>query len=366
MGGIEFLGKVGEIGWDIAKTDINNAAAAQRERDARRENFEYNEMAANNSDMRTRALYSDLYSPNAQIKQLKEAGLSPSVYYNGGAAGMSGQAGAQGAGASGISPNVFGLGSLDLAGLAKLGAETRLINAQADELEGKNEMGKAKIADFLASAGYKEEAAKLASAQEEGQNLENYITTQGMNAQLHTIYSKAIEAGYKAEEAYESLEQAKMLTNLNRETLATEVAIRSKQLETLIQGIAESKSRIQLNNEQIQLFKTQALKLFNDITVDNQQVGGYLAFINKRLELMPQELDATFKDLDIKERKMYWDAATETIKSLAIGAMAAAQWKGGNPTMGKGAGGKVPSGNKRGGKAINPNQYNSGNDIWSW
>lgn len=362
---LNFLGQLANIGWDIAKTDINNGAATQRERDARRENFEYNEQAANNSDMRTRLLYQDLYSPQAQVQQLKEAGLSPSVYYNGGAAGMSGQTGAQGAGAAGISPNVFGLGELDFSQIAKTIAETRLLNAEADEKEGKNEMGKAKIADYLASAGYKKEAAKLVNAQEEGQNLQNYITTQGANAILHTIFAKATEAGYKAEEAYESLEQAKLLTTLNRETLLTEIEMRKEGLNSLIQGIAESKSRTRLNNQQIETLKAHALKLFNDITVDNQQVSGYIAFINKRIEQMPKELEATFKDLDIKERKMYIDAVTETVKSIAIGAMAAAQWKGGNPTTGKGAGGKVPTG-KRGGNAVNHNQYNSGNDIWNW
>lgn len=360
-----FLG-LAKMGWDIAKTDITNTAAAQRERDARRENFEYNEMAADNSDMRTRRLYNDLYSPSAQISQIEKAGLSPSVYYNGGAAGMSGQTGAQGAGANGISPNIFGLGELDFADIAKTTAETRLLNAEADEKEGKNEMGKAKIADYLASAGYKEEAAKLANAEEEGQSLENYITTQGMDAKLHTIYSIATEAAYNAQEAFESLEQAKLLTTLDSETLSAEIAKRHAQLERLIQGIVECKSRTELNNQQKEMLKTQAKKLLNDITVDNAQVGGYLAFINKRIEQMPKELEATFKDLDIKERRMYIDAVTETVKAIATGAVAVAGFKNAK-TTGHGVGGKIPpKGRKRGGNAVNPNQYNEGNDIWTW
>ena len=38
--------------------------------------FGFNERAAKNADARTRALFTDLYSPEAKVKQLKEAGLS--------------------------------------------------------------------------------------------------------------------------------------------------------------------------------------------------------------------------------------------------------------------------------------------------
>ena len=62
-------------------------------------NYKYNELAANKSDERTRALYTDLYSPAAKVKQLKEAGLSVGLMYGqGGASGTSSTSGAQGAG----------------------------------------------------------------------------------------------------------------------------------------------------------------------------------------------------------------------------------------------------------------------------
>ena len=38
--------------------------------------FGYNERAAKNADARTRALFTDLYSPEAKVKQLKKASLS--------------------------------------------------------------------------------------------------------------------------------------------------------------------------------------------------------------------------------------------------------------------------------------------------
>ena len=62
--------------------------------------YGYNERAAKNSDARTRALFTDLYSPEAKVKQLKNAGLSVGMMYGqGGVSGTSSTQGAQGAGA---------------------------------------------------------------------------------------------------------------------------------------------------------------------------------------------------------------------------------------------------------------------------
>ena len=62
--------------------------------------FGYNERAAKNSDARTRALFTDLYSPEAKVQQLKDAGLSVGMMYGqGGVSGTSSTQGAQGAGA---------------------------------------------------------------------------------------------------------------------------------------------------------------------------------------------------------------------------------------------------------------------------
>lgn len=113
----------------IFKSAWDNALASMRENKARRENYMYNEMSAMNADQRTRALYNDLYSPGAQLGQIKEAGLSPSLFYGDGG-GIAGQSGAQGAGAAGISPNVFGVDPLAGAQIELLKAQTR--NTQAN------------------------------------------------------------------------------------------------------------------------------------------------------------------------------------------------------------------------------------------
>lgn len=123
-----------QAGANVGMTVMNNIAAAKREMEARRANYYYNEAAANNADARTRRLYTDLYGPQAQLEQIKAAGLSPSLFYGDGG-GISGQTGAQGAGAAGISPTSFGIPEINFAGMAKSMAEIGLIKAQTKKTE---------------------------------------------------------------------------------------------------------------------------------------------------------------------------------------------------------------------------------------
>ena len=91
------MGKVIEgLALEAAGSVINNLNnELQMER-----TFGYNERAAKNSDARTRALFTDLYSPEAKVQQLKDAGLSVGMMYGqGGVSGTSSTQGAQGAGA---------------------------------------------------------------------------------------------------------------------------------------------------------------------------------------------------------------------------------------------------------------------------
>ena len=106
-----------------SKQNIEHAAAV---------NYGYGEMAADNAQERTKALYSELYSPEAKVKQLKEAGLSVGMMYGqGGAGGTSSTPGAQGQGAGG-QQGKQPIGILQ-------GAELGLMAAQAKKLEAETE-----------------------------------------------------------------------------------------------------------------------------------------------------------------------------------------------------------------------------------
>lgn len=125
-------------------TVLGNSMAAEREGAARAENYRYGEMAAQNADQRTRALYKDLQSPQAMMKQLREAGLSPSLMYGGEMGGSVGQ-GAQGSGAAGISPNVFGVPPIEMAQIGLMQAQTEKVKAETENVETNTDKQKAEI-----------------------------------------------------------------------------------------------------------------------------------------------------------------------------------------------------------------------------
>ena len=74
----------------ILQNQIQNYQSKENIEHAAKVNYGYGEMAAGSADARTRALYSSLYSPEAKVKQLKNAGLSVGLMYGQGGAGGSG------------------------------------------------------------------------------------------------------------------------------------------------------------------------------------------------------------------------------------------------------------------------------------
>ena len=86
----------------ILQNKIQNEQSKQNIEHAAAVNYGYGEKSADNAQARTKALYSELYSPEAKVKQLKEAGLSVGLMYGqGGPGGTSSTPGAQGQGAGG-------------------------------------------------------------------------------------------------------------------------------------------------------------------------------------------------------------------------------------------------------------------------
>lgn len=116
---------------------VNNYFSAEREEEARRQNFKYNEMAADAADRRTRALYDDFYSPQALMRQYQKAGLSPSLMF-GGTPGQGGTSGAQGAGVSGHPSTFEPISILEGVQAANIAAQTENIKADTANKEEEN------------------------------------------------------------------------------------------------------------------------------------------------------------------------------------------------------------------------------------
>lgn len=113
---------------------FNNTWAQDLQHTARIENYELGEKAAENADKRTRALYKDLYSPQALLQQYQAAGLSPSMMF-GGTPGQGGTSGAQGTGAAGPGAVFSPLSMLEGAQVANLVAQTKKTEAETRNID---------------------------------------------------------------------------------------------------------------------------------------------------------------------------------------------------------------------------------------
>lgn len=133
----------------IAQTAFNNWLGAESAEKSRERNFYYNEQAAINADVRQRRMYKDFYSPQALIKQYKEAGLSPSMMF-GGTPGQGGASGNMSAGAAGIQNPVMPYSFLESAEAANLIAQTQKTKAETKNIEKQTDLNtlEEKLKDF--------------------------------------------------------------------------------------------------------------------------------------------------------------------------------------------------------------------------
>lgn len=125
-------------GASIANTLINQAFAEGN----RKQNYYWNEKAADAADQRQRKQYHDLYSPQAMLKQYAAAGLSPSMMMSGGQSAVGGTPqGAQG-GISGPYPSAEIFNPQTMADLALKRAQIRNLDEDTTTKELENSIKK--------------------------------------------------------------------------------------------------------------------------------------------------------------------------------------------------------------------------------
>lgn len=230
---------------------------------------EMNEKSADRSDERKRKFYTEFESPEAIMRQLKEAGLSPGLYYGGGGTAGHASGGAQAttsalAGAGYTNP---GLG-LDISQMKLNEAQARNLNADADYKEGKNAGGQADIATKLADAGLKEAQKTYTKAQERytealetAQNFQNSLTDEARKDLLdeYKWRVKEMQANYEktmseAKQNTETLELLKQKFGAEIAEIQTQAALNATKNEVTKEEIEKIRAEtysvtIQAENE---------------------------------------------------------------------------------------------------------------------
>lgn len=178
-------------------------------------NYQYGEQAADNAMERTLKLYNEIDSPEAKVRQLQKAGLSPGLLLSGGGVSGSTAAGPQGTGTSGMNPIPMKLnpmeGALMGAQIEKIKAETNNINEDTIGVNLDN-IGKTIENDIktLNRAGV-EKQNEILEQNLEALKRENRIGNEteqnkieGLRAQyqtaITTLGKELVELGYKEEQ----------------------------------------------------------------------------------------------------------------------------------------------------------------------
>lgn len=287
------VGTILGIMGNAAASIINNRLAGQQAEKDRASNYRYNELAAQNADARTRALYNDFYSPEALLKQYKNAGLSPSLMF-GGTPGQGGMSGAQGNGANGLQTPYMPMSMLEAAQVANIEAQTKKTQAETDTIEGKNERGATEIAEGqsriktnLSQAGLNDAAANLTKAQEIGQKIIN-----------ETSYSKCIaEINYMQQLTSEALWRTfnqKIDYEFNLDTYNKRVEILNQTYTDLFTSTLLKNSEIKLNNAQIGLINQKVSESISQVAQGWRSLELQKIDINNRKEIALKNLNKEY------------------------------------------------------------------------
>lgn len=252
------------MGWETLLTNVASAAInagvaahqqnkqnqfnAQEAEKARQQTFALNEQAANNADARTRALFNDLYSPQAQMEQYRRAGINPSLMLSKGLGG-SGSSGAQGGAgnAAASSSGMFAI-NFDLLEAQKVQAE---IDAMKEDTRGKKITNDTNQEWMTKTA--KETYNKL-EAEVNGQELANSLATLD-------LYVKDMTAESNIQQVI--AEAVKISNEANISGINYDIAEETKETTIEMAEAAYSKllSEIRVNDQSIKMSKAQIRKM---------------------------------------------------------------------------------------------------------
>lgn len=287
-------------------------------------NYMYNEMAANNADERARAQFNDLYSPEARVNQLKEAGLSVGLMYGmGGTVGQGQAQGAQGAGAAGQQGKA-NAGAVNSLGIAQILSTIRVNesianknNAEADTQRGENERGSAEINNIKADTGLKRADTALKHAQE------NLINAQEIGQELANAYNteaypiKLQELTTQTDIAAEELERAIRYNEIGREIKEIKIEQFRADLNATIASTFQSLTAAGLNEAQIKVAIATCDKIAQEISESRSKQGFWKAQItqkSKELRLKDEEIEFMYKEFN-KTKELSTAFHNEDVKS---------------------------------------------------
>lgn len=279
----------------LGQTALNNKYAKEMAAEDRRENFKYNEQAAENALARQTALIDKYYTPQAQVKQLQDAGLSTSLMY--GAGGTTGTTSApNGGGANGIQTKY---NPMDLTSLMTI-AQIKNLNAQTDKTEeetktlgGKNERGAAEIKKIFNEAGAKEAEKAYIESNTALNKLTEYITENTKDFSIKKFEQECKTAEYFAQKTYYEAQNEKVEFDFNSETYKERVEQCKKNTQLLAKEIILKETQNKLTKEQITQIDALITQNWDKVWQTDDLIAMHKEQFEKNLEFLREQLEKT-------------------------------------------------------------------------
>ena len=163
-------------GIDFALTQIGNAINTKR-------NYEYNEQTAQNAMNRQIALTEMYNTPEAQIRMLKSAGLSPAIYY-----GMNGISGGIVSNApQGIMSQQQSIDDISMLQNADILKKLENLGADTKNKEANTNLVTTTISKVIEETKNERAKTRLAELQADYQDLLNFIQAQTLNINIEQV-----------------------------------------------------------------------------------------------------------------------------------------------------------------------------------
>lgn len=273
-------------GMNAALSKYNNDLAAKREEEARRANYGYNEMAADNAMKRQIELYNMISSPAALKAQYLEAGLSPSMMFGSGGPGGQTSPGPQGSGADGIGPTSYGVDAVNLAQIDLMQAQAEKARSEAEINKGEGKVGEAKLNSILAETENKRLKAIGQQLQNTMQSIENEIAEYTKNNKIELSDWEVMQACKEYELMCENLRQEVVKSKISEETCES--------------VITETKQKVIEQAARIGLMKAQKKLAESNIHLNNEQINKWA----KDIALHEQEITIGWAGIDLSYERL--------------------------------------------------------------
>lgn len=270
-----------------------------------------NEQAAQNADARTRDLYFDLYSPKAQVEQLKKAGLSVGLMYAKGGMGGSGQAGAQAAPAQYPNVNALDLINAKLmqAQINKTEAETSKIEQDTKATEKSIEKTDAEIDSILTQND-------LTKSKVAYQDLQNKLAQYELQFKSETIETDIEQRKVELAKMVEDYRTAYTNAERNEIQLDIENSTSGAKIRQELQKVVMNDLQIQMGKQNIKLTELEMQKIQEDI-IEKRLNNAWIDVKNEEdIAKLRHDIQMDLYDLGIKDRQQNYQMAKGVIDSF--------------------------------------------------